>query len=371
MGWFGRKSAAAVPAPALPTWVGESGREAFPRGYEARLREVFIDNPVGQRAVRLVAGAAGALPVDVLEGKARAAELIRRPGLIEGITAALLLHGNAYLQVVPGRNGPGELFLLRPERVAIEPDAQGWPAAYLYRTGLRTTRLPVRDALARRQVIHLKALHPADDHHGLGCLDAAVAAAAIHNRASKWNKALLDNAARPSGALVYEPEDGAALSAEQFTRLRTELDQQFAGSGNAGRPMLLEGGLKWHAMSLTPADMDFIRLKEAAARDVALAFGVPPALLGLPGDTAYANMKEAGRALYRQTVLPLMDRILEGLADSLSDWLGKVRLAVDVDQISELNEDRRALWEQVNAATFLTDEEKREMLGFGPRKHDA
>lgn len=371
MGWFGRKSAAAVPAPALPTWLGETAGEVFPLGYEARLKEVFVRNPVGQRAVRLVAGTAGALPIDAVEGKARAVELVKRPGLIEGIVAHLLLHGNAYVQVLPGRSGPGELFLLRPERVSVEADTQGWPAAYVYRTGLKTTKLPVRDALGRTQIIHLKALHPADDHHGLGCLDAAAAGAAIHNQASRWNKGLLDNAARPSGALVYEPEDGATLSTEQFARLKAELEQQFAGSGNAGRPMLLEGGLKWQALSLTPADMDFIRLKEAAARDVALAFGVPPALLGLPGDTAYANMKEAGRALYRQTVLPLMERVLQGLAAGLTDWVGKLKLAVDVDQISELNEDRRALWEQVNAATFLTDEEKREMLGFGPRKRSS
>ena len=48
--------------------------------------------------------------------------------------------------------------------------------------------------------------------------------------------------------------------------------------------MLLEGGLRWQALSLTPADMDFAALKAAAARDIALAFGVPPVLLGLPGD---------------------------------------------------------------------------------------
>jgi phage portal protein BeeE len=51
----------------------------------------------------------------------------------------------------------------------------------------------------------------------------------------------------------------------------------------------------------------------------------------------------------------------------LSDWMGPVKLAVDTDQISELAEDRAKLWEQVEAASFLSDAEKREMLGFASR----
>ena len=156
--------------------------------------------------------------------------------------------------------------------------------AYKYRAGGRTVRFAKADGLGRTLVTHIRSLHPRDDHYGMGCLDAAIAAASVHNRASRWNKALLDNAARPSGALTYEPADGALLSAEQFSRLKGELEAEFSGTANAGRPLLLEGGLKWQALSLTPADMDFVALKEGAARDIALAFGVPPVLVGLPGD---------------------------------------------------------------------------------------
>jgi hypothetical protein len=91
--------------------------------------------------------------------------------------------------------------------------------------------------------------------------------------------------------------------------------------------------LKWQALSLSPAEMDFVALKEGAARDIALAFGVPPVLVGLPGDATYANAREAGRALYRQTVLPMAARILSGLSAMLSDWMGEVTLEVDADQL--------------------------------------
>ena len=366
--WFGRKAAPASARPFVPAWLQSAEEEGFARSYDGQFDEVYRRNPVGQRSVRLVAGMLGSLSIYAVEGDKRAAALAMSDGLLEAIAANLLLHGNAYVQAISdSEDRPAELCLLRPERISVVADENGWPVAYLYRAAGRTMRIERCDGLGRRQIVHLRSLHPRDDHYGLGCLEAAVAAASVHNRASRWNKSLLDNAARPSGALVYDPGDGAPLSAEQFRRLREELTAEFSGSGNAGRPLLLEGGLKWQSMSLTPADMDFVALKEAAARDIALAFGVPPVLVGLPGDSTYANAREAGRALYRQTILPMAARILAGLGGMLSDWLGPVTLAADTDQLTELAEDRSRLWEQVNAADFLADDEKRELLGFEPR----
>ena len=257
---------------------------------------------------------------------------------------------------------PSELYALRPERVTVEADAGGWPVAYRYRVGSAATRLSVDGPTP--EIVHIKAFHPLDDHYGLGCLGAAAGAIAIHNAATRWNKALLDNAARPSGALVYEPGDGSALSPDQFARLRAEMEGAFAGAGNAGRPMLLEGGLKWQAMSLSPADMDFVGLKAAAAREIALAFGVPAMLLGLPGDAAYANYREANKALWRLAILPLADTILTALAQGLSGWFEGAALSADLDRVSALAEDRERLWASVSAADFLSADEKRGLLGI-------
>ena len=364
--WFGRKSAPDA-RPFVPAWLQSDAAEVgFARSYSEQFEEVYRRNPVGQRAVRLVAGMLGSLTVD---GDERAVALIKSDGLLESVTASLLLHGNAYVQLIAdGRDMPQLLCALRPERVSVVCDERGWPVAYLYRAAGQAVRIERTDPLGRMQLGHVKALHPRDDHYGMGCIEAAIAAASVHNRAARWNKALLDNAARPSGALTFEPADGAAMSAEQFTRLKDELTSEFSGSGNAGRPLLLEGGLKWQALSLTPADMDFAALKDGAARDIALAFGVPPVLVGLPGDATYANAREAGRALYRQTILPMAGRVLEVLGAMLGDWLGPVSLKVDEDQISELAEDRAKLWEQVGAAGFLSDSEKRDMLGFASTK---
>jgi HK97 family phage portal protein len=266
-----------------------------------------------------------------------------------------------------------ELFALRPERITIVPGADGWPVAYDYRIGASTTRIHAEDAEGWPELVHWRALSPADDHYGGGCLSAAAEAVAVHNAASAWNRALLENAARPSGALIYRTEDGAGLTADQFERLKAELAETFSGDRNAGRPMLLEGGLSWQSMSLSPADMDFAALKAAAARDIALAFGVPPMLLGLPGDNTYSNYREANRALWRLTLLPLADKVLAGLRQALKPWFGDVELSVDLDRVPALAEDRERLWSQVSGADFLSAAEKRELLGLPPRhmKEDA
>ena len=338
--------------------------------YSAAIREAYLANPVAQRSVRIVAEGIGGAPLvcdtPALERLVQCA--CGSQPLLETVAAQLLLHGNAYFQVVKDAAGdPVDLHPLRPERVEVVAGADGWPALYRYRVGEQAIDLALADADGWPEIVHLKGFHPADDHYGAGCLAAAHGAVAVHNAASEWNRALLTNAARPSGALVYDTGDGAGLTADQFERLKSELAQAFQGAGNAGRPMLLEGGLSWQSMSLSPADMDFAALKAGAARDIALAFGVPPMLLGLPGDNTYSNYREANRALWRLTLLPLAKRVLDGLVQGLEPWFGNASLRVDLDQVPALAEDREKMWSQIGGADFLSDDEKRELLGLEVR----
>ncbi|MEP7221670.1 MAG: phage portal protein [Novosphingobium sp.] len=353
-----------------PWAFAESGPGRQPFEYQGAVKRAYLDNPVAHRAVRLVAdgiGQAALVPTDP-----RLAALVNATSagqsLLETLACHLLLHGNGYVQILKdGLCRPVELFALRPERVSVMLGENGWPTAFGYRVGEASLTIPLLDEDASPNLIHIKGFHPADDHYGAGCLSSADQAVAIHNAASMWNRALLDNSARPSGALVYDAGDAAGLTSDQFDRLKDELASAFSGQGNAGRPMLLEGGLKWQSMSLSPADMDFATLKSAAARDIALAFGVPPMLLGLPGDATYANYREANRALWRLTLLPLASKLLSALSEGLTTWFPGASLAVDLDKIPALAEDRAALWSQVSGADFLTREEKRTMLGIAPK----
>ena len=345
-----------------------------PFDYTREVAEAYLANPVAQRSVRIVAEGVGGAPLSCADEqfeKLLACSCGSQP-LLEVLAAQLSLHGNAYVQIVKdGAGVPVELYPLRPERVQVVAGEDGWPTAYRYILADRTLTIPLEDEDGWPNIVHLKGFHPTDDHYGAGSLAAAAPAVAIHNAASEWNRALLANAARPSGALVYDGGDAGGLTTDQFERLKAELQTAFQGHANAGRPMLLEGGLDWQAMSLSPADMDFATLKAAAARDIALAFGVPPMLLGLPGDNTYANYREANRALWRLTLLPLAGKILDGLSQGLSPWFPELALSVDLDRVPALAEDREKLWSQVSGADFLTPDEKRAMLGLAPASAPA
>jgi HK97 family phage portal protein len=174
---------------------------------------------------------------------------------------------------------------------------------------------------------------------------------------------LLKNGARPSGALIVG--GGNYLSDEQFNRLKQELQEKYYGSNNAGKPMLLEGGLDWKEMSISPKDMDFVESKNSAAREIALAFGVPPQLLGINGDNTYSNMQEARLALWEETLIPLLDKI----ADSLTNWLSQqfgeeIVVDFDRDSISILTERRQKLWMTLNNISFMSVNEKRALVGL-------
>ncbi len=355
----------ALSAAGQPAWTA--------RDASALAREGYGRNPVAYRCVRMIAEAVAAAPLVVFAKGVRAPDhplqaLLDRPNpeetgpdLIERFAGLLAVFGDAYLEAA-GEGAVTALYALRPDRVSVAPGADGWPAAYDYGVDGRKVRI-ARAADGFLPVLHLKLFNPADDHYGLSPLQAAAFAVDVHNAASAWNKALLDNAARPSGALVYQ--GGEHLTPEQFERLKQELEDLQSGTANAGRPLLLEGGLDWRPMSLSPADMDFAQGKHIAAREIALAFGVPPPLLGIPGDATYSNFKEANAAFWRGTAAPLAQRI----GRALSAWLGPrfdgAEVRPDLDQLPALSDERAALWARLEAASFLTPEERRRMAGLG------
>ena len=379
--WKGRARATAEQKASavgpLVAWQ-TSGRVAWSARDAVSLAKTgFAGNPVGFRCVKLIAEAAAALPLVLQDEDRRLAthpvlRVLARPNpgqgkaaLFEALYGQILLNGNGYLEaVVDSAGAAAEVHVLRSDRMAVVPGADGWPVAFEYRVGGQTHRF---DAAVRPgPICHVKSFHPTDDHYGLSALQAAAMAIDVHNAASRWSKGLLDNAARPSGALVYKGTDGlGAMSQDQFDKLSGEMEAQFSGARNAGRPMLLEGGLDWKPMGFSPSDMEFQKTKEAAAREIALAFGVPPMLLGIPGDATYANYAEANRAFYRLTVLPLVARVTAQIGAWLGEFEGQVlQLAPDLDQVPALSAERDAQWARITAADFLTEAEKRRMLGL-------
>ena len=252
----------------------ESGGRArwTPKDFAALAREGYLSNAIVHRAVRLIAENAAACSFLVFDGAQEReahplAQLLTRPNprqdggvFFETLYAHLLLAGNAYVEAVTldtqvrqhevRQHEVRELYALRPDRMKVVPGSDGWAEAYDYSVGGRSVRFD-QHASGVPPILHLTFFHPLDDHYGFAPIEAAATALDTHNAAAKWNKALLDNAARPSGALVYAGAEGAVMSDDQFGRLKRELEGTYQGAANAGRPLLLEGGLDWKPLSLS------------------------------------------------------------------------------------------------------------------------
>lgn len=365
--------------PGKPVWMK--------REFKKFADEAYIKNVIAHRSVSLIAMAAASIPLKlaVRSGAERRAmpehpvlRLLKHPSpcgsgsaFMEAIYSYRLISGNAFVQMIrPGGEAPTELHVLRPDRMSIIPGAACLPEAYVHTLGQHEQRFPVDPVSGKSDILHVHGFHPLDDWFGLSPVEAAAFSIDQHNQASAWNQALLQNGARPSGALVVQGgKDGGTgtLSDEQYLRIKQQMEEQFTGTANAGRPLLLEGGLDWREMSHSPKDMDFLESKHSAARDIALAFGVPPQLLGIPGDNTYSNLAEARVALWEQTILPHAQHVISALGHWLAPYYGgEIELTLDIDDIAALSPRREALWQRVNNSTFLSTEEKRQAVGLPP-----
>ncbi|HHL43152.1 MAG TPA: phage portal protein [Hellea balneolensis] len=331
-----RKSHSSTPATSQLVALQIAGQASWtPRTYQALAKEGYQRNAVVYRCIRMIAESAASVPFQIgskvdAYTRQKVETLLAFPNpkvsraeFMEAHYGYLKLSGDAYLEAVIVNDEPVALYTLRPDRVRAIVGKTGWPVAWEYRAGSNKKHYPIDPVSGRSSIHHMRLFHPSDDLVGFSPLAAAAQAVDVHNAGGVWTKSLLDNSARPSGALIYKGAPGERLDDDQFARLKSELETHHAGAKSAGRPLLLEGGLDWKSMSHTPADMDFINARRDAAREIALAFGVPPMLLGIPGDNTYANYKEANSAFWRQTIYPLVNKTAESFALWLRPWLGE------------------------------------------------
>ena len=366
--------------------------QGTPRDYRKFAKEGFAENVIAFRAVNEVARSAASVPWAVFDtsGEERKrlpdshplAKLLRMPNpqqagseFFEAVYGHFQLAGNSYIeaagQAEAFTKGPDELWPLRPDRMRVVPDAEtGAIGAYKFSAGGKTKTWEVDPATGRSQVLHLKTFNPTNDFYGLSPIEPGAKSIDARNEADDWNLNLLRNNARPSGALIYKPESGDdVLEDEQFDKLKAELDELYQGSQNSGRPMILHGGLEWKEMSMSPKDMDFLKTKNTSSRDIALAFGVPPQLLGIPGDSTFSNYREARLSMWEETIVPLIYHV----RDELNNWLvpqftRRTNESIELDAVLEdvpalsLRSERR--WERISASDFMTINEKRAAVGM-------
>jgi len=342
--------------------------------------ESYKTNSIVHRCVSLIATSASHIPWHVYKncGDHRkflphhpVARLLKNPHpeksgadfFTESI-ASLLLYGSSYM-LATGNNHPSELHNLHSTMIDPIMNDQCL-VGYKYKGQNKEQIFPIDPVSRISHILCLKNYNPSNSQRGLSALSAATKAINLRVKIMDWNKSLLKNAIRPSGALVFQDGDGY-LTDEQFERLQQQFYDNFSGASNSGKPLILEGGLKWQETNNAERFEKFIELKDSSARDIAIAFNVPPQLLGLNGDSTYSNMQEARLALWEENIIPLLDKYADALSNWLSHWYGE-ELVIDFDResISVLTERRENLWSKISSANFMTINEKRSFVGLGP-----
>lgn len=349
--------------------------------------EGYQQNAIVYRCVNEIANGAAAIPFKVYQGDIELEQhplisLLQRPNptqagveYFQALYSFMLLSGNSYALASAVNMVPTELYLLRPDRVEIEPSDTAVPKSYKYKLNNQVVAQYDADPLTgQSEVKHFKFWNPLDDYLGLSPLMAAAVDLDQHNLIAKHNIGLLVNGARPSGAIVFKPKDDMGnmtmLTDSQRQQVASDLESRFTGQKNAGRPMLLEGDFDWKEMGMSPRDMDFLQNKHMAAKDIALCFGVPSQLIGIPDSQTYANVQEARLALYEETIIPLAKRVESDLNEWLAPSFGdEINVRYDVDSIPAMTERRRRVYENVVAAVregIISRNEARDRLGLEP-----
>lgn len=356
--------------------------------YQDLAKEGYLKNAIVYRCVNEISRGASAVPFVIKAGDQIIEEhplidLLNRPNPLQSYSeffnslfGYVLLSGNAYILKVGAETGtPQELHQLRPDRIVIKGSGNQIPDRYQYvLNGKVHQQYEVDQENGFSDLKHIKLWNPLDDYYGLSPMSAAAVEVDQFNMASKHNVNLLNNGARPSGAIVFKPQDDAGfavnLTESQRQQLLTDLNNRFSGTANAGRPLLLEGDFDWREMGLSPKDMDFLNLKHMSATDIAMCFGVPSQLVGVPDAQTYANVAEARLALYEETIIPHLRK----LSSDLNEWLvpmfdERLKLEFDIDAIPALSERRRKIYENVTSAVregIMTRNEAREIIGLQP-----
>ncbi|MEM6338758.1 MAG: phage portal protein [Pseudomonadota bacterium] len=346
--------------------------------------DIYKTNAIVHRCVSLIACSASHIPWQVHKEKGGkreqipfhpVARLLKNPApnisgadFFTSSISSLLLYGNSYI-LASGRksSAPGELYNLHASQMEYVTSGN-MRSAYKYKNAKNEQYYSIDPITRISRVLHLKNYNPMDDNHGLSSLSAAAKPIHLHAKIMDWNKSLLKNATRPSGALVFQDGNGY-LSEEQFERLQQQFYDGFSGASNSGKPLILEGGLKWQETNNAERFEKFIELKDSSARDIAIAFNVPPQLLGISGDNTYSNMQEARLALWEENIIPLLDKYSDALSNWLSHWYEEdLIIDFDRDAISVLTKRRENLWSKISNANFMTTNEKRAFVGLSPIK---
>ena len=336
-----------------PRWTKWTGKNAVDEGYKA---SVWVYATINKKA-----RAAASVPWYVYKKNAKGEYerienhplqlLIDKPNpftsrnnMVERMIMQLELAGNALHHVVTIGGVPVELWNIMPDQIKPIPHETKFIENYKY-TGKTNTSENIQ--VPAKDIIHHMYLDPSNPYWGIAPLQVAAKTVDTDVEAVSWNKVALQNRAVTDGAFTIQNP----LTTQQYQELRQQIREQHQGAQNARTPWILGGGAQWNQMSLSPADMDFINGRRMTREDICAVFSVPPPLVGILDKANYANMQEARRVFWLDTVIPLLDDLKESFNRSLTPLFGEdVELDYDTSSVDALAENVN---EKIDAANKL------------------
>jgi HK97 family phage portal protein len=352
---------------------------------EEYLDEGYEKNVIAYRCVNELAVCLASIELEVWNGDKMQTEhklidLLRRPNPLQGrnaffreLVTNLKISGNSYTL---GFNGaeyninmpPLEMWHIPSGNITVRKSKKGLPEAYEINGKSGKQVYSVNQLDGRCQLLHIKEPNPRDAFIGLSPFSPAAISCDLHNAGLRWNYSLLKNGAKVPFAI--KPKDGGTFSEEQKAQIKEWFNREYQGSHNAGKPLTISG-VDFEKIGLDPVDMDYSNTVKTAANNICLAFGVPPVLITGDGNT-FNNVREAREALFENTIIPMLDEIL----DDLNRWLTPLYkekgliIKYNPDSISALEAKRERKYERMIKAVdagILTKDEAREELGFDPK----
>jgi HK97 family phage portal protein len=354
----------------------------FTRDYANFAKEAYIKNFIAYRCIDLIAQSVSSVPWNVYakDGDSRVEldqhplmRTLHRANPSEGwaafqlsVISYLNIAGASYIERIGPETGPNkgipfELYTHRPDQIKpILNDEKVLIGHALVVDGKVVKEWMIDPITGQSDLLQIKRFHPLSDLEGLSPIEPGANSIDTSNEALKWNKKLLENEARPGTMFIFN----TALGDDQYNRLQKQLQQRVSGAENAGRNLIVEGDMKdAKPFGFNPKEMDFLEGQWDLARQVAITFGVPSMLLGIPGESTYNNFKEAREYFWDTTVM----FYLTLLNDEYNNWFfpedDNTFIDFDLDDVPALAPRRKEKWEMVEKSSTMTINEKREELG--------
>lgn len=324
--------------PGQPVYTDLSVKKATREGYKLSL---YV-----YRCIRVIVQAASGIPWIVLDKDgeeipdhhftqkwARPNKEFSGQDNMEFIIAHLKLVGNSLIQPIMVAGKPEEYWICMPDLIKpIPAEVKGeWLKGYEVREADGSSH-----NLPPETFIHFMQFDPGNPFWGVGDLMAAARTVDTDNEAQDTQKVSMQNRGIPSGIFGHERD----LDEEQLKEQTRRIEELYLQKSKRRAPWVLGSGVNWQAMSLTPVEMDFIASRLQNKRDIAAAFGVDPWFLGDNEHSSYNNILEAKKALYENTVIPLLEDMKSTLNLRVAPlYKEDITITYDLSNVQAVRED--------------------------------